>query len=117
MDVPAGALSGLSSLSTGMLVDGDVYPDLLTVLNDDVDTEYGLEVQTSVNGSSWTPAACAPACEGDSDDSGSVDVGDLLNVIGDWGPCSSGDCLGDINGDDEVNVSDLLLVIANWGSC
>ena len=117
MDVPAGALSGLSSLSTGMLVDGDVYPDLLTVLNDDVDTEYGLEVQTSVNGSSWAPAACAPACEGDSDDSGSVDVGDLLNVIGDWGPCGSGDCLGDINGDDEVNVSDLLLVIANWGSC
>ncbi|MDG2292204.1 MAG: FG-GAP-like repeat-containing protein, partial [Phycisphaerales bacterium] len=117
MDVPAGVLGGSSSLSTGMLVDIDVYPDLLTVGNDDVENEFTVSVQTSVNDPLWAPDKCASGCEGDSDGSGAVDVSDLLNVIGDWGSCGKGDCLGDINGDGDANVSDLLLVIANWGSC
>lgn len=117
MDIPAGGSAGLSALSTGMLVDADSYPDLLTVLNADDVTEFSLGVQTSSNGLPWIPDVCAPECPGDSDGSGSVDVGDLLNVIGDWGSCGDGDCPGDIDGDGEVNVSDLLTVIANWGSC
>lgn len=59
--------------------------------------------------------ACpAPACTGDFDNSGAVNVDDLLIVIGAWG--SSGP-QGDANGDGMVNVDDLLLVIANWGPC
>lgn len=117
MDVPTNAVGGSASLSTGMLVDLDIYADLLTVENDDVEDEFTVSVQTSVNGSVWSPDKCALDCEGDSDGSGSVDVTDLLNVISDWGSCGKGDCQGDINGDGDVNVSDLLLVIANWGSC
>ena len=41
-------------------------------------------------------------CDGDFDDTGSVNVNDLLTVIAGWG--------------DPYNVDDLLLVIANWGS-
>ena len=43
---------------------------------------------------------------------GSVDVIDLLAVVGNWGPCKS--CNEDINGDSVVDVVDLLAVIAAW---
>ncbi len=45
---------------------------------------------------------------------GSVNVSDLLAIIGAWG--ASGGCTGiDINCDGQVNVTDLLIVIGNWG--
>ena len=53
-------------------------------------------------------------CEGDVDGSGTVDVGDLLEVIDQWG---SSDSPADINGDGIVNVNDLLAVVGNWGPC
>ena len=45
---------------------------------------------------------CDESCPGDFDDSGTVDVSDLLAVIAGW--------------DDPYNVNDLLLVISEWGS-
>jgi len=44
---------------------------------------------------------CNPQCAGDYDNSGVVDVSDLLAVIANW--------------DNPYDVSDLLLVIADWG--
>jgi probable HAF family extracellular repeat protein len=44
---------------------------------------------------------------------GTVDVVDLLAVVGNWGPCK--DCNEDINGDSMVDVVDLLAVIGAWG--
>lgn len=44
---------------------------------------------------------------------GSVNVLDLLAVIGAWGPCT-GPCASDLNGDGAVNVLDLLAVIGAW---
>jgi hypothetical protein len=42
-----------------------------------------------------------------------VDIGDLLQVLGDWG-CM--DCpLSDLDGSGEVGVSDLLTVLGDWG--
>jgi hypothetical protein len=69
-----------------------------------------------------------PPCPADIDDSGAVDVSDLLAVITTWGPCVAppDPCPTDISppavgktpaGDGEVNVSDLLLVITSWGAC
>lgn len=58
---------------------------------------------------------------GDVDTNGRVDVGDLLQVIVEWGPCpkSPGTCLADVSphatGDGAVDVADLLSVITNWG--
>ena len=47
-------------------------------------------------------------CAADVDGSGAVDVGDLVAVLGAWGPCPG--CAEDIDGDDLVGVSDLLEV-------
>jgi len=42
----------------------------------------------------------------------SVDVGDLLLVIGQWGTAG-----GDVTGDGETGVDDVLAVINSWGAC
>ena len=58
-------------------------------------------------------------CYADVDGSGTVDVNDLLAVIGNWGGCI--DCTdeipGDVNYDDSVDVTDLLMIVGAWGSC
>lgn len=47
-----------------------------------------------------------------------VDVLDLLAVIGAWGPCVPGTiCTADVNFDCTVNVLDLLAVTGAWGPC
>jgi len=53
-------------------------------------------------------------CDGDVDDSGVVDIGDLLIVIDQWGQTDSA---ADLNFDGIVDVSDLLMVVGNWGEC
>jgi len=49
---------------------------------------------------------------GDVTGDGVVDVLDLLQVLGAWGPCPG--CPEDITGDDIVDVLDLLEILANW---
>ena len=46
---------------------------------------------------------------------GTVNVSDLLQLIGAWGPC--GGCDEDIDDSGEVDVTDLLMAIASWGDC
>jgi hypothetical protein len=58
--------------------------------------------------------ACPTACEGDFDDSGAVDVDDLLSFISAWG---SNDLFFDMDGDGVIGVDDLLLLINAWGPC
>jgi hypothetical protein len=50
---------------------------------------------------------------GDANGDHMVNVGDLLFVIGAWGPCTWS--TADLNGDFSVNVVDLLTVIGGWG--
>ncbi len=52
---------------------------------------------------------------GDVDGSGEVDVLDLLQLLGAWGPCSQ--CDDDLDGDGVVDVLDLLVMLASWGPC
>jgi hypothetical protein len=52
-------------------------------------------------------------CPWDVNGDGTVNVTDILAVIGNWG--GSGE--GDVNGDDIVNVTDLLEVVSAWGPC
>ena len=54
-------------------------------------------------------------CPTDIDGSGATDVGDVLEIISQWGACTG--CSGDLNGDGSVNVTDLLEVIGQWGAC
>lgn len=49
--------------------------------------------------------------EADINQDGSVNVGDLLIILDQWG---STDSPADINGDGVVNVNDLLMVVGNW---
>ena len=55
-------------------------------------------------------------CTGDLDGDGAVDIGDLLEILSQWGTCTGG-CSADTNDDRRVDVTDLLTVIAKWGSC
>jgi len=49
---------------------------------------------------------------------GTVDTQDLLALLGDFGPCGSGeDCPADLNGDGTVDTVDLLTLLSNWGAC
>ncbi len=61
----------------------------------------------------------ANPCYEDVDGSGTVDVSDLLTLIGNWGNCP--DCTeeipGDANYDDIVDVTDLLMIVGAWGPC
>ncbi|MCP3902795.1 MAG: hypothetical protein GY715_04090 [Planctomycetes bacterium] len=54
-------------------------------------------------------------CPADLDGGGGVDFGDILAVIGAWGPCAG--CPADLTGDGVVSFADILAVIAAWGPC
>jgi hypothetical protein len=54
-------------------------------------------------------------CDEDVNRDCSVDVQDVLLLIGSWGICDN--CSADVNGDSMVGVEDLLMVIGAWGDC
>ncbi|MCP3905007.1 MAG: hypothetical protein GY715_15395 [Planctomycetes bacterium] len=60
--------------------------------------------------------ACAPPCPADLDGSGDVGFGDILAVIGAWGPCGA-PCPEDLSGNGNVDFADILAIIAAWGPC
>ncbi|MDP7006207.1 MAG: FG-GAP-like repeat-containing protein [Phycisphaerales bacterium] len=57
---------------------------------------------------------CGETCLGDLNNDGSVNVTDLLAIIGAWG---TDDENADVDGDGIVAVGDLLTSIGNWGLC
>ena len=86
-------------------IDGDGLDDLVTLGN-------GL-LMNGVGSSVDVRALCP--CYGDTNCDGSVDIEDLLRVLGDFG--CSGSCSADINGDGSVDIEDLLVVISQWNGC
>jgi hypothetical protein len=59
-------------------------------------------------------------CLGDTNNSGVVDVDDLVAVILGWGACAGcppTDCASDIDNDCDTDVDDLVAVILAWGPC
>jgi hypothetical protein len=54
-------------------------------------------------------------CVGDLNNSGAVDVFDLLILLGAWGPCPG--CPADLNASGAVDVFDLLILLGAWGPC
>jgi hypothetical protein len=57
-----------------------------------------------------------PPCPADLNESGAVDVFDLLELLDQWGPCEP-PCSADLNLDGDVNVFDLLDLLEAWGIC
>jgi probable HAF family extracellular repeat protein len=52
--------------------------------------------------------------EGDATLDCHVNVDDLFEVLGQWGPCV--ECTADLNDDGEVDIGDLMLVLQSWGN-
>jgi hypothetical protein len=61
----------------------------------------------------WWHGAEDTTCSEDVNGDGQVDVNDLLEIIGKWGPCSG--CPADVDGSGEVDVNDVLAVLGYWG--
>jgi hypothetical protein len=57
--------------------------------------------------------SCEPPCDGDVNDSGSVDLADLNLVLANFGTATDE---GDATGDGNVDLADLNLVLANFGT-
>ncbi|MHC5027991.1 MAG: hypothetical protein ACYTGR_14645, partial [Planctomycetota bacterium] len=55
-------------------------------------------------------------CPWDLNESGDVEVLDLVDLIGNWGPCPGG-CAQDFDDNEDVGVLDLVAIIQNWGMC
>src|SRR5262249_53837596 len=74
----------------------------------------------SVSASTIVPGVPAQPCPSDVDGNHTVNTGDLLAVINNWGacppPCPPA-CSADVTQDCTVNTSDLLAVINAWGPC
>lgn len=91
----------------------DGKPDILTA-----DTNDG--GYTSIHLSEVDQKGCPP-CYGDLVIDGSVDVNDLLHLLGNWpGPddqCDTYCCPGDVDGNGTVDVDDILKLIGAWGPC
>ncbi|MCP3905244.1 MAG: S8 family serine peptidase [Planctomycetes bacterium] len=75
----------------------------------------GLPVDFLGTDASATPE-CAGLCVADLDGSGDVGFGDILTIIGAWGPCGV-PCPEDLSGNGQVDFADILEVIAAFGDC
>jgi hypothetical protein len=57
-------------------------------------------------------------CTADTNQSGAVDVDDLLTVVNAWNWSGSpGGHSADVSADGVVNIDDLLIIINSWGVC
>lgn len=84
----------------------------------DVPQDQPFIVKGKVQATEGCAADCAPPPFGDN----LVNINDLLQVIGDWGPCPvpPTPCPGDVDppgGNGVVDINDLLAVIGGWGPC
>jgi len=86
-------------------------------VNDPVLLVLRLGGATTATGTGNLVITCTPdgpGCTGDTDNSGAVNIDDLLFIINNWGTTNP---TADIDDDGDVDIDDLLGVINNWGSC
>lgn len=83
-------------------VDAPVLTDGVFVVAYDVD-----RVTVSVAASGPSPA--------DLDNDGIVGFGDLVILLGGWGPCPTNCCVADLDGSGDVDFADILVLLGAWG--
>jgi len=74
--------------------------------------EFFFIFQNWITGLDNVRITTTPARTEDLDGSGDVGFGDLLILLGAWGPCPA--CPADLDGDGTVGFSDLLQLLAAW---
>ncbi len=85
-------------------------------VSSDGKTFYGSTYHPQTGAEASWIAYTEPVCvASDLNCDGSVDVLDLLILLGDWGACPDSACPSDLNGDGTVDVLDLLTLLGNWG--
>ncbi len=95
------------------------------VISPDCNGNYVLDLVDILNGTSLDvngngiPDECEVLCPADTNNSGAVDVDDLIAVVLAWGPCPAPPvaCPADVNDNGIVDVDDLIAVILAWGAC
>ena len=102
-----------STLGRGTM-DNSLFPDCnCNDVPDGDDIAKGNSDDQNDNG---IPDECE--CPWDLDGNNDVGVGDLLILLGAWGPCPpKRDCPADFDGSGDVGVKDLLMLLGNWGPC
>jgi hypothetical protein len=91
-----------------------------TDLDGDADMDLAVANRDSNNVSVLINETCLPPIDADINNDGTVNIDDLLAVIGAWGACPAppASCPGDIapagGGNGQVDIDDLLAVIALW---
>ena len=93
-------------------------PESVTIADLDGDLDLDLAVANFFSDNvSILLNDCAPrACAADLDGSGDVGFGDLLILLGSWGPCPPA-CPAELDGSGDVGFGDLLIVLSTWGPC
>ena len=85
-------------------------------ISDDGLTIVGWGINPDGKQEAWiTTLPAPPECPADLNDDGSVNVTDLLSLLGGWGPNPGHPA--DINDDGTVSVTDLLAILGAWGEC
>jgi hypothetical protein len=79
---------------------------------------FALTAQDLASVTSTLTVGAVP-CPGDLDGDGNVAIGDVIELLAEWGPCppDSDPCPGDFDGDGTVGVTDFLELLAVWGPC
>ncbi len=119
------ALSGLACPSSVLVAFGDVdgndgTPAIEGILEwvaysaDGDEISLAMEVDRRVR----LDVLPHPDCPADLNCDAVVNPGDLLILLGAWGPCDRGGvCAPDIDGDGNVGSPDLILLLGDWGLC
>ena len=93
-------------------------PALQAAVDAGADAVYaGFRDQTNLNiGEATFDISALFQRPGDANIDGTVNVDDLLAVVGAWGACPAAPafCPIDMDGDGSVDIDDLLLVIGHW---
>lgn len=75
------------------------------------DTGQGDGPIVDIGAYEYQPEDCPADVNGDA----VVDIDDLFQVLGQWGPCD--DCAEDVTDDGTVNIEDVFAVLGAWGPC
>ena len=109
-------INDIRDLATGQLRTSHYLPvagtyaqtQVLMLGNVDVTGDITATASVTVGGGG-TP------CVGDLDGSGSIDIVDMLILLGAWGTDPGGP--PDFDGDGDVGITDFLLLLSGWGGC